>query len=70
MRPSSKFTEGAFIVLPRHSGENRPYIPFGFAGEGSIPGDSVSIVPDATLYHFGVLCSTPHMAWTKVDDWR
>ena len=66
MRPSGKFKEGPFIVLPRHSGENRPYIPFGFAESGDIPGDSVSIVPDATLYHFSILCSMIHMAWTKV----
>jgi len=66
MRPSSKFTEGPFIVLPRHTGESRLYIPFGFANEGAIPGDSVSIVPEANLYHFGILCSSTHMAWTKV----
>ena len=65
MRPSSKFTEGAFIVLPRHSGEKRKYIPFGFASAGNIPGDSVSIVPNANHYHFGILSSNVHMAWTR-----
>ncbi len=66
MRPSSKFKEGTFIVLPRHSGEKRKYIPFGFASKDCIPGDSVSIIPNATLYHFGVLCSNVHMAWMRV----
>lgn len=65
MRPSNKFTEGTFIVLPRHSGEKRKYVPFGFAGKEFIPGDSVSIVPNATLYHFGVLTSNVHMAWIR-----
>lgn len=65
MRPSSKFREGAFVVLPRHSGEKRRYIPFGFALEKSIPGDSVSILSGATLYHFGILSSNVHMAWTR-----
>ncbi len=37
----------------------------GFAESGCIPGNSVSIVPNATMYHFGVLCSSVHMAWTK-----
>ena len=65
MRPSSKFTEGTFIVLPRHSGEKRKYVPFGFASKECIPGDSVSIVPNATLYHFGILTSNVHMAWMR-----
>lgn len=65
MRPSSKFNEGTFIVLPRHSGEQRKYVPFGFASKECIPGDSVSIVPNATLYHFGVLTSNVHMAWMR-----
>ena len=65
MRPSSKFKGGAFIVLPRHTGERRRYIPFGFVCDGNIPGDSVSIVPNATLYHFGILMSNIHMAWMR-----
>ena len=66
MRPNNKFKEGVFIVLPLHSGETRRYIPFGFADSSCIPGNSVSIVPDATLYHFGVLTSNVHMAWMRV----
>ena len=65
MRPSSKFKEGSFIILPRHSGEKRRYIPFGFSNDGSIPGDSISIASNATIYHFGILCSNVHMAWTR-----
>ena len=66
MRPNSKFEEADFIVLPLHSGEKRRYIPFGFAEKGCIPGNSVSLVPKATLFHFGVLTSNVHMAWTRV----
>ena len=66
MRPSSKFREGRFIILPLHTGEDRMYIPFGFSKENDIPGNSVSIVSQATDYHFGVLCSLVHMAWTRV----
>lgn len=66
MRPCSKFVEGPFIVLPLHTGESRKYIPMGFAESGCIPGNSVSIVPNATMYHFGVLCSSVHMAWMSV----
>jgi type I restriction-modification system DNA methylase subunit len=66
MRPSSRFVQAPFIVLPRHTGEKRRYVPFGFAENGSIPGDSISLAPNATLYHFGVLCSNVHMAWMRV----
>lgn len=65
MRPCSKFVDGDFIVLPLHTGESRKYIPMGFAPDGCIPGNSVSIVPNASIYHFGILCSNVHMAWTK-----
>lgn len=65
MRPTSKFKEGDFIVLPRHSGERRRYIPFGFMKKGCIPGDSVSIVPEASIYLLGVLSSNVHMAWMR-----
>ena len=51
--------------MPRHSGEKRKYVPFGFASKECIPGDSVSIVPNATLYHFGILTSNVHMAWMR-----
>ena len=65
MRPSSKFVEAPFIVLPRHTGERRRYVPFGFADSRSIPGDSISLAPNATIYHFGILCSNVHMAWMR-----
>ena len=65
MRPSSKFKDTDYIVMPRHSGESRRYIPFGFETNGSIPGDSVSVLSGATIYHFGILCSNVHMAWMR-----
>lgn len=65
LRPSAKFKEGDFIVFPLHSSENRKYIPFGFAKSGCIPGNSVSILPNATLYHFAILSSSTHNAWTR-----
>jgi type I restriction-modification system DNA methylase subunit len=66
MRPCSKFVESDFIVVPRHSGEKRKYIPMGYIKKGAIPGDSVSIIPEASLYIFGVLLSQFHNAWMRV----
>jgi hypothetical protein len=65
MRPSGKFEEENFIVLPRHSGESRQYIPLGFALKGVIPGDSISLIPNANICHFGILISNIHMAWMR-----
>jgi hypothetical protein len=55
-----------YILIPRHSSENRRYIPLGFVSPDIIAGDSCMVIPDATLYHFGVLTSNVHMAWVRV----
>ncbi len=65
MRPSGRFKESAFIILPRITSEGRKYIPFGFAKCGAIPGDSLCVAIDATLYHFGVLMSNVHNGWMR-----
>lgn len=55
-----------YIVIPRHTSEIRKYIPFGYFDPGVILHDSCSAIPNATLYHFGVLSSAMHMAWVRV----
>ena len=52
-----------YIFVPRHSSENRKYIPTGFLPPDIIAGDSGMIIANATLYHFGILTSNVHMAW-------
>ncbi|MBO4549935.1 MAG: DAK2 domain-containing protein, partial [Bacteroidaceae bacterium] len=59
-------TEESYLVVPRVSSERRKYIPVGFMTPDIIAADSLSIVPGATLYHFGVLISFVHMAWMRV----
>ena len=54
-----------FIVIPATSSENRKYIPFAFFDDNHIPSNSVYIIPEATIYHFGILTSLMHMAWVK-----
>lgn len=54
------------MLIPRVSSERRFYIPIGFMPAGNIASDAVQIVPYATLYHFGVLTSSVHMAWTRM----
>ncbi len=55
-----------FLIIPRVSSERRRYVPIGFVTADIISSDAVQIVPDATLYHFGVLISNVHMAWMRV----
>jgi hypothetical protein len=55
----------SYILIPRHSSEHRRYVPFGYFAPDVIISDSCTAVPGATLYHFGVLCSSMHMAWMR-----
>ncbi len=54
-----------FLIIPRVSSERRRYVPIGFVTADIISSDAVQIVPNATLYHFGVLTSNVHMAWMR-----
>ncbi len=57
---------GNFIIVPSVSSERRCYIPMGFMPPTVFASNLVLIIPDATLYHFGVLESSVHMAWMRV----
>lgn len=54
-----------YIIVPRVSSEKRRYIPMGFLDPNIIVSDAVQIIPNATLYEFGVISSNVHMAWMR-----
>lgn len=55
-----------YLALPFVSSERRKYIPMAFYTDEVIPGDGgLNIINDASLYHFGVLTSSVHMAWMR-----
>ena len=54
-----------YIALPMVSSERRRYIPMAYLDGETIPTNQVQTIPNATLYHFGVLTSNVHMAWTR-----
>jgi len=54
-----------YLLIPRVSSERRRYIPIGFLEKNVFTSDSAQIMPNATLYHFGVLTSNVHMAWMR-----
>ncbi|MBR1398369.1 MAG: class I SAM-dependent DNA methyltransferase, partial [Selenomonadaceae bacterium] len=45
--------------------ERRRYIPIGYMDNSVLCSNLLKLIPNATLYHFGVLTSNVHMAWTK-----
>lgn len=53
------------LVIPVVSSERRNYIPMGFIDKNTISTNGNLIMPDAKLFHFGILMSTMHMAWVK-----
>lgn len=54
-----------YIVVPKVSSERRTYIPIGFLDEKTIVSDLVQVVPDAQIFHLGILQSQMHMTWTR-----
>ena len=54
-----------YILIPRHSSENRVYVPCGFISPDIICGDSNMLMPNASLYYFGILTSLMHNAWLR-----
>ena len=54
-----------YIIVPAVSSERRPYVPMGFLTKDTIPTNLVTIIPEATTYHFGILESSVHMAWMR-----
>ena len=53
-----------YILIPRTSSERRRYVPMGFLNKDTIAGDTI-ILPNASLYHFGILTSNVHMSWMR-----
>lgn len=58
--------ESDYLALPKVSSERRRYIPIAYISKDVIGSDLVYMIPDATLYLFGVLNSNIHMAWTRI----
>lgn len=52
-----------YIIIPAHSSEKRKYIPIGFVSKDIICSNANLLMPNASLYHFGVLTSNIHNAW-------
>ena len=55
-----------YIIIPETSSERRRYVPMGFMNPDVLCSNAVRLIPNASLYHFGILTSNVHMAWMRV----
>ena len=54
-----------YLALPEVSSERRQFIPIGFLAPETKASNKIQTIPNATLVHFGILCSTMHNAWMR-----
>lgn len=59
-----------YMVIPEVSSERRRYIPFGYLNPDTFASNKLRLMPDASLFYFGVLSSVMHMAWTRYTTGR
>jgi hypothetical protein len=58
--------QGDYVLVPRVSSERRDYVPMGFFDQNTISTDLNNMIPNASLYEFGVLESKMNMVWLAV----
>jgi hypothetical protein len=54
-----------FVVIAKVSSERRRFVPMGFERPSTFCSDLLFLLPNAEIFHFGVLSSTMHNAWTR-----
>ena len=57
--------ETNYIIIPSVSSSRRKYVPIGFMDANVITSNLAFLIPDATLFHFGILTSNVHNAWMR-----
>jgi hypothetical protein len=58
-------TNSDYLALPEVSSENRNYIPVGYVSNRTIASNKIYMVPNASLFAFGILSSMMHNSWLK-----
>jgi hypothetical protein len=57
--------DSPYVAVPRHSSEDRDYVPMSFFGPSVIASDALSIIPNAPLWLFAILQSYAFNVWNK-----
>lgn len=60
-----RYVSAVSIFMPMVSSENRKYIPIGFCNPDVVANNKSLFIPNAAIYHFGILTSNVHMAWVR-----
>ena len=55
-----------YLAVPEVSSERRRYVPIGYLDPQLIASNKLYIVPDASIFMFGVLISNVHMSWMRI----
>lgn len=58
--------ESNYLAVPEVSSQRRKYIPIGYMTPETIASSKLYLIPDASIYMFGVMMSNVHMAWMRV----
>jgi hypothetical protein len=58
-------TKGNYLLIPLHSSEARTYLPIGFCDATTVCGNANAMIPNAGLFHFGVMTSAMHNAFMR-----
>lgn len=58
--------ETIYLVVPEVSSERRRYIPIGYMSPDIISSNMLYLVPNVSIYMFGIMTSNVHMAWMRV----
>jgi len=59
-----------YIAVPEVSSESRRFIPIGFLEEAIVATNKLYTIDGGSMYHFGVITSTMHMAWNRAVGGR
>lgn len=62
--------QSQYLAMPEVSSSKRKYIPFGYINPDVIGSNMLYLIPNATLYMFGVMISNVHMAWARTVGGR
>ena len=54
-----------YLLIPSTSSEQRNFVPLGYFQSDVICSNANFMLPNASLYHFGILSSTFHNAWLR-----
>ena len=55
-----------YLAMPEVSSSKRMYIPFGYIEPDVISSNMLYLIPDVSLFIFGVMTSNVHMSWARI----